>query len=274
MNFRKIGCAVIMLTLVLSAAAQSESGKKFEYRIKAGFNIGGTLPIPLPAEIRKIESYSPTMAFTVEGSVLRWFTPKWALTTGLRFETKGMNAGAKVKNYQMTLLIENGDKTGEMSGRFTGQIKTRVQNEYITLPILVVRELSPLGDQTRPLHRLPHRRQLYRVGFRRLHPRRRPDRHQSRRRIGDVRLRIRTAPFQLGGQFGAEWQAYRHLSVYADLTCAANSIFKKISTASASTCITCISRSVSATGSDFHDTDKNRSFASQAPVFHLANTDK
>ena len=135
MNFRKIGCAVIMLTLTLSAAAQSESGKKFEYRIKAGFNIGGTLPIPLPAEIRKIESYSPTMAFTVEGSVLRWFTPKWALTTGLRFETKGMNAGAKVKNYQMTLLIENGDKTGEMSGRFTGRIKTRVQNEYITLPI-------------------------------------------------------------------------------------------------------------------------------------------
>ena len=51
-----------MLTLALSAAAQSESGKKFEYRIKAGFNIGGTLPIPLPAEIRKIESYSPTMA--------------------------------------------------------------------------------------------------------------------------------------------------------------------------------------------------------------------
>lgn len=112
MNFRKIGCAVIMLTLALSAAAQSESGKKFEYRIKAGFNIGGTLPIPLPAEIRKIESYSPTMAFTVEGSVLRWFTPKWALTTGLRFETKGMNAGAKVKNYQMTLLIENGTRPG------------------------------------------------------------------------------------------------------------------------------------------------------------------
>ena len=195
MNFRKIGCAVIMLTLALSAAAQSESGKKFEYRIKAGVNIGGTLPIPLPAEIRKIESYSPTMAFTVEGSVLRWFTPKWALTTGLRFETKGMNAGAKVKNYQMTLLIENGDKTGEMSGRFTGRIKTRVQNEYITLPILVVRELSPRWE----IKLGPYI--AYRIdgsftgsafdGYIR-------DRHQSRRRIGDVRLRIRTAPFQLG----------------------------------------------------------------------------
>ena len=228
MNFRKIGCAVIMLTLTLSAAAQSESGKKFEYRIKAGFNIGGTLPIPLPAEIRKIESYSPTMAFTVEGSVLRWFTPKWALTTGLRFETKGMNAGAKVKNYQMTLLIENGDKTGEMSGRFTGRIKTRVQNEYITLPILVVRELSPrweikLGPSI-----------AYRIdgsftgsafdGYIR-------DGDPTGTKVGvesatyDFGYGLRR--FNWGGQFGAEWQAYRHLSVYADLTCAANSIFKK-----------------------------------------------
>ena len=199
MNFRKIGCAVIMLTLALSAAAQSESGKKFEYRIKAGFNIGGTLPIPLPAEIRKIESYSPTMAFTVEGSVLRWFTPKWALTTGLRFETKGMNAGAKVKNYQMTLLIENGDKTGEMSGRFTGRIKTRVQNEYITLPILVVRELSPRWE----IKLGPYI--AYRIDGS-YSDSRHPDevrftaslKEESRRRIGDVRLRIRTTPFQLG----------------------------------------------------------------------------
>ena len=204
MNFRKIGCAVIMLTLTLSAAAQSESGKKFEYRIKAGFNIGGTLPIP------------------------RWFTPKWALTTGLRFETKGMNAGAKVKNYQMTLLIENGDKTGEMSGRFTGRIKTRVQNEYITLPILVVRELSPRWE----IKLGPYI--AYRIdgsftgsafdGYIR-------DGDPTGTKVGvesatyDFGYGLRH--FNWGGQFGAEWQAYRHLSVYADLTCAANSIFKK-----------------------------------------------
>ena len=33
--------------------------------------------------------------------------------------------------------------------------------------------------------------------------------------------------FSWGGQVGAEWRAYRHLSVYTDLTCSANSIFKK-----------------------------------------------
>ena len=33
--------------------------------------------------------------------------------------------------------------------------------------------------------------------------------------------------FNWGGEFGAEWMAYRHLSVYGELTWAANSIFKK-----------------------------------------------
>ena len=33
--------------------------KGLEYRIKAGVNIGGTSPLPLPAEIREINSYRP-----------------------------------------------------------------------------------------------------------------------------------------------------------------------------------------------------------------------
>ena len=139
-----------------------------------------------------------------------------------------MNAGAKVKNYQMTLLIENGDKTGEMSGRFTGRIKTRVQNEYITLPILVVRELSPRWE----IKLGPYI--AYRIdgsftgsafdGYIR-------DGDPTGTKVGvesatyDFGYGLRR--FNWGGQFGAEWQAYRHLSVYADLTCAANSIFKK-----------------------------------------------
>ena len=135
-SYKTIGVITLLLMVTVGAMAQSPSQpeKKYEYRIRAGFNIGGTTPIPLPAEIRGIESYSPTMLFSVEGSVMRWITPKWALTTGLRFETKGMNAGARVKNYQMTMMIENGDMTGDMTGRFTGRIRTRIQNEYITLP--------------------------------------------------------------------------------------------------------------------------------------------
>ena len=51
-----------------------------EYRLKAGFNIGGTSPLPLPAEIRKINSYNPTTTFSIEGDVVKTFD-KWGIST-------------------------------------------------------------------------------------------------------------------------------------------------------------------------------------------------
>lgn len=227
-SYKTIGACALLLMVAFGAMAQPRPDRKYEYRIRAGFNIGGTTPIPLPAEIRGIESYSPTMLFSVEGSVIRWMTPKWALTTGLRFETKGMNAGARVKNYQMTMMIENGDMTGDMTGRFTGRIRTRIQNEYITLPILAVRQLSPRWEvKFGPYF-------SYRIdgsftgsafdGYIR-------DGDPTGTKVGvenaSYNFSYGLHRFSWGGQVGAEWRAYRHLSVYADLTCSANSIFKK-----------------------------------------------
>ena len=86
MNKKHIICLAVALLCIGGVSAQSF--KKFEYRVKAGFNIGGTTPLPLPAEIRKLKEYSPTLAFAIEGNVVRNLTAKWALISGLRFETK------------------------------------------------------------------------------------------------------------------------------------------------------------------------------------------
>ena len=57
---------LLLLCLSFSAYANEEREKTalkksyfygLEYRIKAGFNIGGTSPLPLPAEIRELKSY-------------------------------------------------------------------------------------------------------------------------------------------------------------------------------------------------------------------------
>ena len=58
----------IFFACCISATAQLGSTKTlinaalhgWEYEIKAGFNIGGTLPVPFPAEIRSIDAYNPT----------------------------------------------------------------------------------------------------------------------------------------------------------------------------------------------------------------------
>ena len=53
--------------------------KGLEYRIKAGVNIGGTSPLPLPAEIREINSYRPGAQLAIEGNIIKWFdrNRKW-----------------------------------------------------------------------------------------------------------------------------------------------------------------------------------------------------
>ena len=218
----------IVLVLILAAFADSADAQHNEYRIKAGFNIGGTSPLPLPAEIRKLESYSPTMSFSIEGNIVHWYTDKWAVMSGIRLETKGMNAGARVKNYTLTMDISDGDEPGRIHGRFTGHVETRVKNEYVTIPILALRQVSPRWE----LKAGPFFSYLIEGGFS-------GSAYDGYIRDGDPtgdKVGVESATynfdgdlnrFNWGAEFGAEWKAYRHLSVYADLTWSFNSIFKK-----------------------------------------------
>ena len=83
----------ILLCLIVATVAQAQEDRNknilksltigLEYRLKAGFNIGGTSPIPLPVEIRKINSYKPTTAFSIEGDVVKTFDNKWGVSAGI-----------------------------------------------------------------------------------------------------------------------------------------------------------------------------------------------
>lgn len=43
--------------------------KGWHLHLGAGFNIGGAAPLPLPREIRSIESYNPMLNIALEGDV-------------------------------------------------------------------------------------------------------------------------------------------------------------------------------------------------------------
>ena len=116
----------VLLAMVTGVQAQEERNKSlinsylhgWEYGIKAGFNIGGTSPIPLPKEIRKIDSYAPGIAIAIEGNATKWFDKdkKWGLTLGLRLENKNMTTEATVKNYGMKIINTNGGELATTNG--------------------------------------------------------------------------------------------------------------------------------------------------------------
>ncbi len=142
---------IIALTLGLATSATANDsianrGNGIEYKVAAGFNIGGTTPIGLPAEVRGINSYKPTANLSIGAYATKMFNPTWGIKAGLRFENKGMETGINVRNYQMTVNIQSGDATGEKTGYFTGDIKNKTRLGYLTIPINAVYRLNKQWD--------------------------------------------------------------------------------------------------------------------------------
>ena len=126
----------LIITALLCCACFMLNAQEFEYKLRAGFGIGGSSPIPLPFEIRKIKSYNPALALSLEGSANYWVTYNFGILSGLRFEIKGMTTRASVKNYHIIMNISEGEQEGMVNGMFTGDVETKVNNQYITLPLL------------------------------------------------------------------------------------------------------------------------------------------
>ncbi|MDR0987993.1 MAG: PorT family protein [Prevotellaceae bacterium] len=201
----------------------------WEYSLKAGLSFGGTAPLPLPREIRDIEGYIPSMAISLEGNATKWFDvqKRWGLTVALRLESKKMTTRATVKNYGMRIINTNG---GELAGLWTGGVKTKVSNSYLTLPVTANYRISKrwkvtLGPYFSYLMEGDFSGHVYEGHLRT------PD--QTGSRVNFTGQSIATYDFTdnlrrlaWGMQAGGEWKAFKHLNVYADLTWGLNDIFK------------------------------------------------
>ncbi len=147
MNKYFITCLFILLCVLQPSNAQRHfhydlSQHNIDFEIKAGFSIGGTSPLPLPEEIRSIESYNPTLALSMGAQVTKWFNEKWGLSSGISFDSKAMKTKAEVKNYSME--IRYGD--GLVKGNWTGKVQTTVDNAYFTIPLMVAYKLSSVWN--------------------------------------------------------------------------------------------------------------------------------
>ena len=218
-TLKKMGLAA-MLSLLIGTVSEAEA-KKYEFSVKAGINIGGTSPMGLPAEIRGINSYNPTLSFSLEGSVKRELTEKWGVMTGIRLETRAMETDAQVKNYRIRLLNDG----RYIEGIFTGDVETKVKNDYVTIPILAVYDISKRGDLkfggflsflTRGDFSGTARNGYIREGT-----------PLSQKMNVDATYDFSDdiKKFNAGLELGAEFVAYKHLSVYGDLTWSLTPLF-------------------------------------------------
>lgn len=228
---------LILLFIALPSNAQKDRNmgiirsalRGLEYEVKAGLNVGGASPIPLPAEIRKVNSYRPDIAISIGTNITKWLDDKQkiGLVVGLMLDTKSMRTDATVKNYGMA-IIQDGE---EMSGRWTGNVKTKFRESYLSIPIMVAYKFNNRwkikgGPYFAYVLERDFSGHVYDGYLREGDPTgAKVEFKDGNKATYDFSKDLRR--FQWGLVFGGEWRAFKHLSVYADLNWGLNNIFKK-----------------------------------------------
>ena len=230
--------ALFIVVIVIGASAQNrkEVGdtdknlikaalKGWHIRLSAGYNLGGTAPLPLPREIRGIESYNPGLNLAIEGTVEKMFGKgDWGLRWGIRLETKGMTTKAKTKNYHMEAW--NTDGSDKVQGAWTGKVKTSVKNTYLTLPVVAVYNIDKrwsvsAGAYASYLLDGEFTGAAY-DGYIRDQD---PTGEKAEVTRAEYNFSSDIRKFNWGLQAGGEYKAYKHLALFANLQWSMNGIF-------------------------------------------------
>lgn len=239
---------LLLLTLLLSVGMQGMAQREVEpaketdtnlikaalkgwhVRLGAGFNIGGTSPIPLPAEIRQINAYHPMLNIELEGLVHRKYGKHWGSMLGIRLENKAMKTDARVKNYH--LVAYNTDGSGKIEGAYWGNVKTKVNNNYLTFPILATYSFNDrwqvqAGPYFSYLINGNFTGSAYSKSDDDVSYIRQPNPAGPATEVtsADYDFSKDLRRFAWGLQVGGEFKAYKHLSVSLNLTWGLNSIF-------------------------------------------------
>lgn len=124
-----------LLALSLPAAASDS----IRFVARAGYNLGATTPMGMPASISSIDAFRPSPSF-MAGVDATWLVgQRWCLSAGLRLENKAMDADITAKGYHMELR-----KGAErIEGLFTGHVSQQASLWMLTLPVYATYTLTP-----------------------------------------------------------------------------------------------------------------------------------
>ena len=147
----KLKTIILSLALMATATAAAQTSDKYEewgptspnsktgVIIRAGYEIGGTTPLPLPAENRSINEFKPLGGLTVGADAYHMFSRHWGLQLGWHFFYEGFHTGANVKNYRMGITKDG----NYLEGNFTGTDITDTKMFGATVPLTATYRISP-----------------------------------------------------------------------------------------------------------------------------------
>lgn len=195
------------------------------FEVRAGFEMGGTVPFPLPAQMRTIEGFSPLGNFSVQALANMPFNKRWEMLLGFRFERKGMTAESTVKDYNMSIQSDDG---GAITGRWTGFVSMSADQWMVTLPLEATFNITEVGRIRGGLYFGYVTKGKFYGEVK--------DGYLREGNPTGAKIEVGEEPqsfefnddmrrFQWGWTLGGEWRIYKGLSAFLDLDWGLNNIF-------------------------------------------------
>lgn len=221
--------AIISLALltVLPLTAQ-KFADHWEHTVRVGYNIGGNMPMGMPATIRKLNSYTPQPNPSLGIDALMMLNTRWGVQLGARIENKGMSEDANVKNYHME--ITQGNQT--LAGMFTGDVYTKVTQWEATVPLCAVLRIRKVDLKLGPYLSYVaygHFKGWAHNGYLRVTDPTGPKviLGETPAERGEYDFSEHMRRWQYGFLLGADWNIGRRFGAYADLNWGVSRTFHK-----------------------------------------------
>lgn len=127
----------ILLSANIVAQIGDDKKKNLDWYLNLGINIGGSMPVPLPEEVRKIESYNPKINPHIGLLTVYNINNKWGIGTELSIGNKGMRVTDQVKYMHTKVLVsdKNSQEKREVDGYFVGKNMTNISLQYLSLSV-------------------------------------------------------------------------------------------------------------------------------------------
>lgn len=224
-----------LLSLALAATTLPAGAFSFSmpddvsYTIRLGYNIGGTMPLGIPATIRSMNEYKPKSNFSLAIDGHKRFDSRWGIMVGLKLESKGMEVDATVKNYHME-MVQGGKR---LKGYYTGNEMMSTESWLVTLPVRATFSINDnllvrLGPYFSYVNSPKFDGYVYNGYLRENTPTGTKIVMGADEESGatfDFSDDMRR--FQFGIDAGVDWNFYRRWGMYAEVSWGLTSIFKK-----------------------------------------------
>lgn len=121
----------LLAALTTTSQAADNNAGDWKIDVRAGYSIGGTVPLGFPAEVRGINGFTPKFNFRIGAIAERSINDNYGLQTGILLDRRGFKGDVRVKNYDV-VLRQGGER---IEGPFTGNVVMNIVQTGFTIPV-------------------------------------------------------------------------------------------------------------------------------------------